>query len=70
MDNDKVEFLVLSRGTEKCLFLALFVISFGQTQASSGGAARIYAQPKMVKNVKKNAKIPLSAKTFALSRLV
>ena len=34
-------------------FSALFVISFWQTQASSDGATRIYAQPKMVKNGKK-----------------
>ena len=47
-------------GAEKCLFQALFVISFWQTQASSDGATRIYAQPKMVKNGKKIVKIRLS----------
>ena len=40
-------------GAEKCPFQALFVISFWQTQASSDGATRIYAQPKMVKNGQK-----------------
>ena len=38
------------KGVENALFQAIFVISFWQIQASSDGATRIYAQPKMVKN--------------------
>ena len=53
-----------SEGAEKCLFPAFLVISFWQTQASSDGATRIYAQPKMVKNGKKNAKIRFRPYTF------
>lgn len=51
-------FCVIVEGMKNAFFRHYFSFLFSQTQASSDGVTRIYAQPKMIKNGKK--KMPKS----------